>query len=144
MKRFNTKNNLTRQHKALKRNINQTSHLAKRGLFGLRALEFKQVDIKQIESIKKILQKEIKKLEKKSSSGKIKMWFYMLPKSAVTKLTPETRMGKGKGPIVSYCCYVKPGQLLFELSNLSKKKAVELVDIIKNSFSFKIQSLFKV
>nr|BED43663.1 ribosomal protein L16 [Pyropia sp. Myanmar_A]BED43687.1 ribosomal protein L16 [Pyropia sp. Myanmar_B]BED43711.1 ribosomal protein L16 [Pyropia sp. Myanmar_C] len=144
MKRFNTKNNLTRQHKSLKKSINQTNHLVKRGLFGLRALEFKQVDIRQVNSIKKAILKEIKKLEKKSGTGKIKMWFYMLPKSAVTKLSPETRMGKGKGPIVSWCCYIRPGQLLFELSNLSKKKAIELLSTVKNSFSFKTQSLFKI
>nr|YP_009040939.1 ribosomal protein L16 [Pyropia kanakaensis]AIB08159.1 ribosomal protein L16 [Pyropia kanakaensis]AIB08217.1 ribosomal protein L16 [Pyropia kanakaensis] len=143
MKRFNTKNNPTRQHKAIKKTINQTSHLVKRGQFGLRSLEYKQVDIKQINSIKMKILKEIKVLEKNTSLGKIKIWFYMRPKQAVTKLSPETRMGKGKGPIVSHCCYIRPGQLIFELSNLSKLKASELISSVQDSFSFKTQLLFK-
>lgn len=143
MKRFNTKNNLTRQHKILRKNINQTAHLIKRGEFGLRSLEYKQVDIKQIDSTKKIIQKAIKLLEKKTNSGKIKVWFYFFPNKAVTKLSPETRMGKGKGPIVSKCCYVRPGQLLFELANLSKPKALQLISCVTNSLSFKTQSLLK-
>nr|QKZ95169.1 ribosomal protein L16 [Pyropia pulchra] len=144
MKRFNTKNNLTRQHKVKKKkNINQTSHIIKRGQFGLRSLEYKQVDIKQVNNIKIKMLKEIKAMEKKNNLGKIKVWFYMKPQHAVTKLSPETRMGKGKGPIISHCCYVRPGQLLFELSNLSKFRAYELVSFVENSFSFKTQSLFK-
>nr|YP_009159742.1 ribosomal protein L16 [Pyropia nitida]AKQ53248.1 ribosomal protein L16 [Pyropia nitida] len=143
MKRFNPKNNPTRQHKVIKKNINQTSHLAKRGQFGLRSLEYKQIDIKQVNNIKMKILKEIKVAEKKTSLGKIKVWFYMQPTKAITKLSPETRMGKGKGPIVSHCCYIRPGQLIFELSNLSKLKAFELISSVQNSFSFKTQFLFK-
>ena len=143
MKRFNTKNNPTRQHKKKNRYIKQTSHLVKRGQFGLRSLSYKQVDITQINNIKKIIQKEIKVIEKKSSLGKIKVWFYMLPKNAVTKFSPETRMGKGKGAIVSHCCYIRPGQLLFELSNLPKLKSLELLSCVKSSLSFKTQSFFR-
>nr|YP_009040909.1 ribosomal protein L16 [Neopyropia fucicola]AIB08129.1 ribosomal protein L16 [Neopyropia fucicola] len=143
MKRFNTKNNPTRQHKNTKKHINQTSHLVKRGQLGLRSLAYKQVDITQINSIQKKIQKEIKVIEKKSNLGRIKLWFYMLPKNAVTKFSPETRMGKGKGAIVSHCCYIKPGQLLFELSNLPKLKSLELLSCVKSSLSFKTQSFFR-
>nr|YP_010925369.1 ribosomal protein L16 [Neoporphyra dentata]WKD83575.1 ribosomal protein L16 [Neoporphyra dentata] len=143
MKRFNTKNNFSRQYKTVKKGVNQTSHLLKRGEFGLRSLEYKQVDIKQINSIKKIIQKKIKLVEKRTNVGKIKFWFYMFPNQATTKLSPETRMGKGKGPIVSQCCHVKPGQLLFELSNLSKSKTSEVISCVTNSLSVKTQSLFK-
>lgn len=73
MKRFNTKNNFTRQYKTVKKNVNQTSHLVKRGEFGLRSLEYKKVDIKQIQNIKKLIQKEIKSVEKKTNVGKIKV-----------------------------------------------------------------------
>lgn len=143
MKRFNTKNNPTRQYKVIKKNINQTRHLVKRGTLGLRSLEYKQVDIKQITNIKRLIQKEIKTFEKKSNLGNIKVWFYMSPKSNITKFSPETRMGKGKGPIVSQCCYIRPGQLLFELANLPKQKAPEFLSCVKNSLSFKTQSLSK-
>nr|AMN87294.1 ribosomal protein L16 [Pyropia endiviifolia] len=143
MKRFNTKNNPTRQHKAFKNTKNQTSHLVKQGQFGVRSLEYKQVDIKQVNNIKFKMLKEIKVLEKKTSLGKVKVWFHMRPKQAVTKLSPETRMGKGKGPIVSHCCYIRPGQVVFELSNLSKLKALELISSVQNSFSFKTQLLCK-
>nr|AHB34961.1 50S ribosomal protein L16 [Neoporphyra perforata]AHB35410.1 50S ribosomal protein L16 [Neoporphyra perforata]AHB35437.1 50S ribosomal protein L16 [Neoporphyra perforata]AIB08098.1 ribosomal protein L16 [Neoporphyra perforata]AIB08187.1 ribosomal protein L16 [Neoporphyra perforata] len=143
MKRFNTKNNFTRQYQKIKQSKNQTSHLIKRGQFGLRSLDYKQVDIKQINSIKKLIQKEIKLLEKKTNVGKIKIWFYMFPNKAVTKFSPETRMGKGKGAIISQCCYVRPGQLLFEFSSLPKLKVAELISCIKNLLSFKTQSLSK-
>lgn len=67
----------------------------------------------------------------------------MLPKSPITKLSPETRMGKGKGPIVSYGCYIRPGQLLFELANLPRTKTTELTQRFDNAISFRSQPLFK-
>nr|YP_010338867.1 ribosomal protein L16 [Bangia atropurpurea]UNJ18834.1 ribosomal protein L16 [Bangia atropurpurea] len=143
MRRFNTKINPTRQHKQIKKNINQTRHILKKGQFGLRSLEYIRVDSIQIDNLKRLIQKELKSLVKNTNLGKIKVWFYLLPNSPVTKLSPETRMGKGKGPIIGYCCYIRPGQLLFETANLPKIKTLELSSKIKNSLSFKVQSLFK-
>nr|YP_006665891.1 ribosomal protein L16 [Porphyra umbilicalis]AFC17794.1 ribosomal protein L16 [Porphyra umbilicalis] len=141
MKRFNLKNNPTRQYKQIKKNVNQTNHILKRGYVGLRSLEQVQVDVSQINSLKQFLQKELKIIEKKTDQGKIKLWFYMLPNRAVTKLSPETRMGKGKGPIVSYCCYIEQGQLLFEIANLPEVKTLEVVSKVRNFISFKAQLL---
>ena len=94
MKRFNTKNNPTRQHKQTARHINQTNHILKRGAFGLRSLEYVQVGIGQANSLKKILQKELKIQEKKTNLGKIKLWFYMLPNRSVTKIESRNTHGK--------------------------------------------------
>lgn len=73
MKRFNTKNNPTRQHKPLKTSVNQTSHMLKKGQFGLRSLQHTRVNINQVANLKRLVQKEIKILEKRSNLGKIKV-----------------------------------------------------------------------
>nr|YP_009048896.1 ribosomal protein L16 [Wildemania schizophylla]AID57265.1 ribosomal protein L16 [Wildemania schizophylla] len=143
MKKPINRNNLIKQHKPLKASINQTNHILKRGQFGLRSSQHARVNVNQINNFKKFIYKEIKLVEKKSTLGKIKIWFCMFPTRPLTKLSPETRMGKGKGPIVDHCCYLRPGKLLFELANFPRSKASEFTRRIRNVTSFKFQSLLK-
>lgn len=67
----------------------------------------------------------------------------MLPNKAVTRFSPETRMGKGKGAIIDYCFHVRPGQLLFEIANFPEEKAPELALYLRNFLSLKVQILVK-
>nr|YP_009132712.1 ribosomal protein L16 [Bangia fuscopurpurea]AKA66477.1 ribosomal protein L16 [Bangia fuscopurpurea] len=143
MKRFNTKTNPTRQHRQIRKSINQISHNLKRGQFGLRSLSYGRLNTSQVDNLRKILNKELKSIEKKSVLGKFKLWFYMLPNKAVTRFSPETRMGKGKGAIIDYCFHVRPGQLLFEIANFPEEKAPELALYLRNFLSLKVQILVK-
>jgi ribosomal protein L16/L10AE len=57
--------------------------------------------------------------------------------STLTALSPESRMGKGKGSIYTKSCYVKPGQILFEFSGVSSNQIKLLHNFLKRKLPIK-------
>jgi large subunit ribosomal protein L16 len=80
------------------------------GTFILKSLEKGEVRPSQIEAVRKILSKEIKKF------GKI--WVRIFSSMIRTSKPAEVRMGKGKGSLNYWACLIKSGQILFEISNI--------------------------
>ena len=54
-----------------------------------------------------------------------KVWIRIFPDKPVTKRAPETRMGKGKGPPVTWVVPVRPGKVMFELGGVTEALARE-------------------
>jgi len=99
-----------RQHRrSLKGNAHR-GHTLAYGDFGLKALERKYVNSRQIEScriaIARVLQRD----------GQT--WIRIFPDMPKTAQPAETRMGKGKGDIEKYVSVVKPGRILFEVAGV--------------------------
>jgi ribosomal protein L16/L10AE len=64
--------------------------------------------------------------------------------STLTALSPESRMGKGKGSVYTKSCYVKPGQILFEFSGVSLIQIKLLHNFLKRKLPIKtIVIIFK-
>ena len=82
-------------------------------IVSLRALESARLDAKQIDSIKQLIRKIIKK------SGRIK--YTVFADVPVSKKPNETRMGKGKGNVDFWAAKVNAGSILYQLegSNIS-------------------------
>jgi len=80
------------------------------GFYGIVALEKGEVTPNQIESVRKVLVKEIKKF------GKI--WVRIYSNLIRTTKPAEVRMGKGKGSFDHWSCQIRAGQVLFEISNV--------------------------
>ena len=89
------------------------------GSFALKSLEKGQIKPNQIEAVRKILSKEIKKF------GKI--WVRIFSTIIRTSKPAEVRMGKGKGSLDYWACVIKSGQVLFEVSNIRQKSAFFLL-----------------
>jgi len=49
----------------------------------------------------------------------------IFPDKSYTHRPPETRMGKGKGPVEYWVAVVKPGRIMFEVSGLENEEARE-------------------
>ena len=91
-----------------------TKNLTK-GNYGLKALDYARLTSKQIETtymaINKILQKQAK------------VYINIFPDTPITSKSIASRMGKGKGDIKYWVCLVKPGKILFEISDVYENVA---------------------
>ena len=92
---------------------NTVSH----GEFGLVACEPSWITNRQIEAARIAMTRYIKR------GGKV--WIKIFPDKPVTAKPAETRMGSGKGTLEYWVAVVKPGRVLFEISDVSDEVAKE-------------------
>ena len=87
------------------------------GDFGLKALGRSYVDNRQIEACRVAINRELKR--------KGKVWIRVFPHKPITARPPETRMGKGKGPVEGWVAVIRPGTMLFEIAGVPESAARE-------------------
>lgn len=87
------------------------------GKYGIKALTSAYVTNRQIEAARVAMTRHIKR------DGRV--WVTIYPDIPLTKKPSETRMGSGKGLPEWWVANVKPGRILFELSNIDETIALE-------------------
>jgi len=95
----------------------------------------------EIEAVRRIIKKNVGK------SRKIKLISRIYPYIPLTGKPSEVRMGRGKGSrIRKWVYFVRPGKILFELKNLSIKRASFALTkaIDKLSIKVKVLKIFKL
>jgi len=85
------------------------------GSYGLKALEAKWINSRQIEAARRAILRYLKK------GGKL--WIRIFPQKPVTAKGVEIPMGGGKGSVSHYVFPIKPGRILFELDGISEEFA---------------------
>lgn len=93
------------------------------GDFGIKATEMYFMKKEVIDMGKGLIVKTIGK------DGKV--WVMVHADKPVTKKPAGVRMGSGKGDVETSVAIVKPGRILYEISNVSRdvaKRAAELID----------------
>nr|WQF69671.1 ribosomal protein L16 [Ceramothamnion sp.] len=109
----------------------QKNHVLQFGSYGFKTLNFLRLSQSQLNSLVWLIKLKIKKLTKKN----VKFWILIKPNLTLTKLGLETRMGKGKGSIVTQIVFLKPGTILFEFDNLSMLQILKLLKFINKKCS---------
>ena len=87
------------------------------GSYGIVALEPCWISSNQIEAARIAMTRYIKR------GGRV--WIKIFPDKPVTAKPAETRMGSGKGTLEYWVAVVKPGRVLFEISDVSDEVAKE-------------------
>lgn len=87
------------------------------GSFGLKALEARWIDSRQIEAARRAMTRYVQR------GGKI--WIRIFPDKPITKRPPETTLGGGKGAPDKYVFPVRPGRVLFEMDGVTEQIARE-------------------
>ena len=87
------------------------------GEFGMQALEPGWITSRQIETVRRVVVRHMKR------RGKV--WIRIFPDKPVTAKPAETRMGKGKGSVDHWVSVVKPGRIMFELAGVPDDVARE-------------------
>lgn len=85
------------------------------GDFGLQALEPAWVTARQIEAVRRVLVREMKRRGRQI--------IRIFPDKPVTAKPAETRMGKGKGAVDHWVAVVKPGRIMFEVAGVPPEVA---------------------
>lgn len=85
------------------------------GAYGLKALEPERITARQIEAVRRTVQRYIKR------SGRL--WVRIFPDVPVSQKPAEVRMGKGKGTPEFWVVRVKPGRIMFELDGIPEELA---------------------
>ena len=85
------------------------------GSFGLRTLEGGQISSRQIEAVRRVITRKLKR------TGKL--WIRIFPNTPVTKKPIEVRMGKGKGAVDHWVAVVKPGTIIYEIGEAKENLA---------------------
>ncbi|MBU1122892.1 MAG: 50S ribosomal protein L16 [Candidatus Omnitrophica bacterium] len=99
------------------------------GEYGIKALEPAWLKNNQIETVRVILTRRLRR------GGKL--WIRVFPDKPVTKKPAETRMGKGKGDVDSWVAVIKRGRVLFEIGGVPEDYARESFRLIAYKFAFR-------
>lgn len=105
------------------------------GQFGVKALESGKITANQIESCRRLVMRQSKKVSK--------LFIRVFPDIPVTKKPVEVRMGKGKGAVDHWICKVQEGKILFELDNIDYNKAKLIFNSIQYKLPIKTRLVFK-
>jgi large subunit ribosomal protein L16 len=105
------------------------------GDFSLVALEPGHVTSRQIESVRRLLRRLLKK--------QARIWISVFPNLPITKKPQETRMGKGKGSTKYWVATVRPEQQLFEIKGCNFLTAQTALSLAKTKLSIKSRILQK-
>jgi large subunit ribosomal protein L16 len=89
------------------------------GEYGLQAVEPCWMSAQQIEAVRVLLSRSLKKM------GSFVLRVF--PDKPITKKPAETRMGKGKGNVEYWAAVVKRGRILFEVSGIDEQAARKLL-----------------
>ena len=87
------------------------------GEIGLKAQESGLISARQIEAVRRVITRKIKK--------KGKVWIRIFPYLPITSKPTESRMGKGKGSVDHWVARVRGGTVLFEICGVPKHTAKE-------------------
>lgn len=72
-----------------------------------------------------------------------KLWIRIFPDKPVTFRPSETRMGSGKGNVEFWVSVIRPGKVLFEVSNSSFSISVASLKISSYKIPFKTRIISK-
>jgi large subunit ribosomal protein L16 len=94
------------------------------GDYGIQALECGWITSNQIEAARVAINRYVKR------GGKL--WIKIFPDKPVTQKPAETRMGSGKGAPEYWVAVVKPGRVLFEISDVTEEQAREAMRLAQH------------
>lgn len=105
------------------------------GDFGLEAVEPYRITAQQIEAIRVILSRGMKK------TGSF--FIRMFPDKPVSKKPAETRMGKGKGGVDHWVAVVKRGRVICEVSGIDEVNAKQVLKGVSYKLPIKTRFIKK-
>lgn len=112
-----------------KKNIESRGTELNFGNYGLKSLDNKWLNSRQLEAARRAIIRYLRK------GGK--MWIRVFPTIPVTNKGNEMPMGKGKGSVDHYIFPLKPGRIIFEISGISQEKAREAFSRATNKLPVK-------
>jgi large subunit ribosomal protein L16 len=105
------------------------------GEFGLEAVEPGRLSAQQIEAMRVMLSRHLRKVGNS--------FLRVFPDKPVTKKPAETRMGKGKGNPEIWVAAVKRGRIVCEVSGIDEAAARKVLKLVSHKLSIKTRVVKK-
>ena len=99
------------------------------GEYGLKAVEVGIINTQQMEAARLAIARTIKK------GGKI--FFKIATDKPITKKPLETRMGKGKGEVVTWVALIHPGRIIMEIEGIPEDIAMKALKVAADKLPLK-------
>jgi len=132
---------IKKTHKKTSKTLTSNCHLLRFGSCGFKLLNSVRLETEQLNSLKRSLTKKLKNLS--SHSKDYKLWILLKPNKTLTKLSLESRMGKGKGAIYTEAVFLKKGTIIYEFQNLSPQQISEVLCFSKKQLSVNLTLIQK-
>lgn len=129
---FPKKTTFRKQHRGRLKGKASRGNKISFGDYALQALEPTWLTSRQIEATRRTITRYTKR------GGKL--WINVFPDKPVTFRAAESRMGSGKGAVEYWVAVVKPGKILFEISDVSYEVAKSALKIA--SYKLPIKTKF--
>ena len=104
------------------------------GSIGLKSLESGRLTAKQIQSVKQVINKKIKKI--------VRLKVNVFPQVPISKKPVEVRMGKGKGNVDHWVFKVKAGVVLFEVETTFLSASIKALELSQRRLPLKTKIIF--
>lgn len=105
------------------------------GAWGLKSLDRGWVNSREIEAARRAITRYMKR------GGQV--WIRVFPDKPVTKASPETPMGSGKGALDHFVAVVRPGRIIFEIGGVDESTAREALRLGAHKLSMKTRLIRK-
>ncbi|HEX9008605.1 MAG TPA: 50S ribosomal protein L16 [Patescibacteria group bacterium] len=105
------------------------------GDFGIKTQECGWLSAAEIESARRTITHHTKRVGK--------FFLRVFPHKPIGWKTPGARMGSGKSDVSGYVAVVKPGQILMEVSGVSREVAAEAIRLASHKLSVKTKFIEK-
>ena len=122
-------------------NLCNKNYILRFGYYGIKSCGFGKLTIEKSFYLHNFLEKHLKLL---ILFKKVRVWNRVSTNLTLTTLSSESRMGKGKGNIITQFTYIKPGQVLFEVEKINFKDWKKLFSKICGQIGFKIMYIQKI
>mmetsp|Transcript_11506 Transcript_11506/g.23415 ORF Transcript_11506/g.23415 Transcript_11506/m.23415 type:complete len:191 (-) Transcript_11506:2033-2605(-) len=126
--------------------VDHRSHVVRFGTYGIQAQgpfpkqDFMKFTAKQIEAVRRALSKKLKPDGGGGRSRRnVKVWMRIFPDRPCTRLTPESRMGKGKGDVDHFAAAVRPGQVIIEFGSAPRKVVEDAFKYAADRIPFRVR-----
>jgi large subunit ribosomal protein L16 len=105
------------------------------GEFGIKTQECGWLSAAEIESARRTITHHTKRVGK--------FFLRVFPHKPIGWKTPGARMGSGKSDVSGYVAVVRPGQILMEVSGVSREVAAEAIRLASHKLSVKTKFIEK-
>ena len=105
------------------------------GEFGIKTQECGWLSAAEIESARRTITHHTKRVGK--------FFLRVFPHKPIGWKTPGARMGSGKSDVSGYVAVVKPGQILMEISGVTREVAAEAIRLASHKLSVKTKFIEK-
>lgn len=140
LKYFNI-NVIRKTHIYTSKTLTNSKHLLTCGCYGFKLLSNLYITKTQLQSLERLLLKKLKSLSNYPKNYKV--WNFIVPNKTVTKLSLESRMGKGKGAVQDEVVFLTKGTIIYQFQNIKHTQIKDLFNFFKKHLSSKLLLVVK-